>query len=133
MRQTTLLLVFVLAGCASPGLPGDSNLGSSGRDDPSIIEAKVVSINIDTGVIIVDVRRVNEKAQYRSGARIEADETTAFYNNSAFDEIRHISQIPGTIVEIEGWNDHGIYRALTIALIDVPPDHPVWRPRGVNR
>jgi hypothetical protein len=133
MRIAATLLALALTGCATPGLPVDQNLGSFGREDPSLIEAKVVSIDLNSGVLFVDVRKVNGKASFRNGARVEADESTMFYNNSRYDEIRDISQIPGTIVEIEGWNDHGIYRALTIALIDVPPDHPVWRPKGANR
>lgn len=133
MRIAATLLSLALVGCATTGLPVDSNLGSLGREDPSIVEGKVVSIDLNSGILYVDVRKVDGEAMFRSGARIEADENTTFLNNSRYDEIRHISQIPGTIVEIEGWNDHGIYRALSIALVDVPPDHPVWRPRGSNR
>lgn len=133
MRIAATLLVLVVTGCASPGLPVDFNLGSLGREDPSVIEGRVVSIDLNSGVLFVDVRKVDGEEMFRNGARVEADESTTFYNNSRYDEIRHISQIPGTIVEIEGWNDHGIYRALTIALLDVPPDHPVWRPKGANR
>ena len=134
MRLTSILLALALAtACASPGLPVDINLGSLGHDDPSVVEAKVVSIDIRSGILIVDVRKVDGRESFRNGARIEADETTMFYNNSSYDEIRHISQIPGTIVEIEGWNDHGVYRAISIALLDVPPDHPVWRPARANR
>jgi len=133
MRIVSILLALALSGCASPGLPVDINLGSLGREDPSIVEGKVVRIDLNSGILYVDVRKVDGEAMFRNGARMEADENTLFYNNSRFDEIRHISQIPGTIVEIEGWNDHGIYRALSVSLIDVPPDHPVWKPEGSNR
>lgn len=133
MRITVVALVaLLLAGCASPGLPVDVNLGSLGREDPSIVEGKVVSLDLNSGVMYLDVRKVDGEEMFRNGARIEADENTTFLNNSRYDEIRHISQIPGTIVEVEGWNDRGTYRALAIALIDVPPDHPVWRPKGAN-
>jgi hypothetical protein len=133
MRIAATLLALALVGCASPGLPVDVNLGSLGREDPSIVEGKVVSIDLNSGILYMDVRKVDGEAMFRNGARIEADENTMFYNSSRYDEIRHISQIPGTIVEIEGWNDHGIYRALSISLVDVPPDHPVWRPGRANQ
>lgn len=132
MRIAATILALALVGCASPGLPVDINLGSLGREDPSLIEGKVVSLDLNSGVMFIDVRKVDGEEMFRNGARVEADENTTFLNNSGFDEITHISQIPGTIVEVEGWNDHGIYRALAIALVDVPPDHPVWRPRRAN-
>lgn len=132
MRIAATILALALFGCASPGLPVDINLGSLGREDPSLIEGKVVSLDLNSGIMFIDVRKVDGEEMFRNGARVEADENTTFLNNSGFDEITHISQIPGTIVEVEGWNDHGIYRALAIALVDVPPDHPVWRPRRAN-
>lgn len=130
MRLAIALLTMALAGCAGSGLPVNELLGSLGPEDPSLVEAKVVSLDPNTGLLIVDVQKIDGALYRRSGVRVEADETTLFVNNSTYDQIRHISDIPGTIVEIEGYNDYGTYRARTIALLDVPPDHPVWRPPG---
>jgi hypothetical protein len=133
MRLAMAFLAWIVTGCASPGLPVDEVLGSLGSEDPSLVEAKVVSLDPNTGLMIVDVQKIDGTHYRRNGVRVEADERTLFVNNSSYDQIRHISDIPGTIVEIEGYNDYGVYRALTIALIDVPPDHPVWRPPGRMR
>ena len=132
MRTLALSLLVLLAGCASaPIIPDGILLGSSGKEDPSVLVAQVISIN-ESGILMVDVRSVNGEEYFRRGARIAADENTFFGNRSNSKEIRTIFDIPGTIIEIEGWNDYGTYRAEAISLVEVPPDHPSNRPKGVN-
>ena len=92
------------------------------------VVAKVVTINVDSGVLTVDVRKVEGQEYFRRGVRVAAGAGTIFSNHTSNDRIDRLTQIPGTIVEIEGYYDNGVYRAFSIALIEIPPDHPIWQP-----